>query len=1495
MKTNRGDNLLIIDNYTITHAHSDLSNGVTNIDSITKFEEYVDYAASLGMKAFAFTEHGSVFSWTKKKAYIEKKGMKYIHAQEFYVTEELFQEPQTEEYEIAFVGLCESLLGTDPYEAQQEIGQFIEENKIKVRDNYHVILIAKNYDGVLELNKLSSQAFNREDGHFYYMPRISFDELINTSDNIVITTACLGGILHNGNEQLKERFIEFLTANKHRCYLEIQHHNDADGEQGRYNQYLYGLSKEKDIPLIVGTDTHALNEEHLEGRKLLQKAKGVHFANEDSWDLTFKTFEELIEAFKLQNALPIDVVLQAVKNGNDLADSIEEFVLDKSYKYPHLWDNPEQTFMDKIEAGIKRRGVDKYPNYQEYLDRIDEELKAYRHNGAIDFMLLMEDIIDWCIDHEIYVGYGRGSCNGSVIAWLLGITEMDSIKHKLNFQRFMNVERVSLSDIDTDFPPSRIKEVKDYIFSKTGLYCSDIITFNTIADKGAIRDVARGLYKYDVYELLSVKWQREYDKYIETSKMMNGPGYIYEMPKDLKAEVDKVSTDYLRIAEDAITIWEEDEKAAREKYPDIFRYVDLVKGTIVSVGSHPCFLGDTLVFTTDGYKRISDVKVGDKVLTHTGNYKEVAQVMVSESNDIYEVKSSHIPIYATGNHPFYVRERNDIKIKERKYGINTTIRNYGEPIWKDVESLKKGDMIGTPVNKNSIVPNFEEYNLDFKNKNFWWLVGRYIGDGWITDVANRSESYLVVCCNKNGNEKADIVKKLVLLNYDYRIEERDTVFRIYIKNNDLLDYLRRYGKYADGKYLPQEVFDLPVELLEYFILGYMSADGCFTGSEYSFKTVSKKLALGLSLCISKVYRIHTKCQIIKEHEEVLLGRNVKCKEKYIVRFHTDRREKERSFYENGYVWTYCYGAKKAALKEKVYNLSVYDDNSYTVNNMAVHNCGTIVAPHDVTDTFGVFTTSTSEYPISQINMKEVDALNYVKLDLLKLDTIELINETCKLAGIERLTPDNVDILDIKVWDAIRDDTTQIFQWEGNTGQSYIKKLLSDENIEKFQELDPNVDRMTLLSIGNSAIRPAGASYRDDLANGVVRKTGSVAIDEFLSNTFGYLVFQCQIIDFLHLYCGYTMGEADIVRRGFAKKTGTEEHIPRIKAGFIKTMTEKYGSTVEKAEEDIVAFIQVIEDASNYLFSLNHSQPYSYEGYVSGWLRTYYPLEFLTTAFNINQDKEEKTKGLTEYAKKVGIKIELPKFRYSKAGYFCDKNTNIIYKGICSIKFMNEAISNELYDMRNMQFENFSNVLGYIKENTSVNSRQLDILIKLDFFSEFGGIDYLLASNDLFNKYHGKKQMKKDKALLDKIDFDVLRKYSGKETPKTFSELDSNGLLKELISLLPNKETSLKTKIAYQIENLGYVDIVDKKYSGYCVVTDINVDYSPKLKLYALANGNTIPVKIDKKTYAKNQARRGDIIKVENQYRKNKMKKVNGKWVESDEKEWWLSEYKICKI
>ena len=1031
-------------NYTILHLHSMLSNGVTNIDSVTRYDQYIDRAAELGMKAIAFSEHGSIFQWVKKKLHTEEMGMKYIHAQEFYLTQTLDE---------------------------------------KIRDNYHCLLIAKNYDGVLELNKLSSKAFNRDDNSFYYVPRITIEDVKNTSDNIIVSTACLGGVLNKAPDDVRWDFYHWLCEHKDRCFLEIQPH--LDPAQKSYNNTLWALSKQSGLRLLMCTDTHALNSTHVDGRRILQKAKNIHFDGEDKFHLEMMSYDELVQLCRMQDALPMDVYLDAIEMTNTVADMIEAFDLDYSYKYPHLWgDNSEAVLRAKIADGVVWRGVDKLPNYQEYLDRIEYEMKAYVHNGAIDFMLLMEDIIAWCKTQDILVGYGRGSCNGSVIAYLLGITEMDSIKHGLNFERFMNTERVSLSDIDTDFPPSRINEVKQYIFNKHGLYCSDIVTFNTIALKGAIRDVGRAL----------------------------------EMPLD---EVGQICN----------TV-EQDENKCRDKYPELFKYVDIVNGCVVSVGNHPC--------------------------------------------------------------------------------------------------------------------------------------------------------------------------------------------------------------------------------------------------------------------------------------------------------------------------------------------------------------GLVVSPHSIDDRMGLFTTSTDDVPISQINMKEVDLQNYVKLDLLKLDTIELINETCKLAGIERLTPDNVDINDKAVWDSIRDDTTAIFQWEGTTGDRYIKQLLSESNIQKFKALNPNIDYMTLLSIGNGAIRPAGASYRDDLANGVIRKSGNAAIDEFMKPTFGYLVFQCQIIQFLHEYCGYTMGEADVVRRHFAKKTGTDKDIPQIKAGFAKTMAERYSMSQDESDKVIADFIQVIIDASNYLFSLNHSQPYSYEGYVSGWLRYHYPLQFLTVAMNINQGKEEKTAALTAYAHKVGIKIKSPKFRHSRSDYFCDVDENIIYKGLGSIKYMSADVAEALYGMRDMQFKNFIDVLFAIQQlEVRPDARQLDILVKIGYFAEFGPAKALLLGVEIFNKFSKCKTIKLDKWAEMGYNMDMLEPYAGKLTEKTASQLNNRGIILSILRSMKMPKTTIVDKLKWQIELLGYVDdndpnsdpndwlVLDVKTTGYGTVY---------VSAYNLCYGAERTYRANKKFWTNHQLSKGDVIRAVLQ-EKNKMKKdENGEWV-----------------
>ena len=985
-------------NYVIYHLHSDLSNGVTNIDSVTKFQEYINAAQECGMKAMAFSEHGSVFEWWHKKKAIEDAGMKYIHAVEAYLTETLDE---------------------------------------KIRDNYHCVLIAKNYEGFKELNKLVSRSFNRKDNHFYYVPRISFQELFETSDNILFTTACIGGVLHKAEQTTKDKFLAFMLANKHRCFFEIGHHMDE--KQVEYNRYLKQLSEEYGIPLIAGTDTHVLNEEHEKGRTILQISKNIRFEGEDKWDLKFHDYQTLVDSYKAQGSLSSEDYLCAIENTNRMADMVEPFTLDRNTKYPHIYDNPKETFRQKIMDAKDAHPYIKQRYSEEEINRvIEEEFNVYEKTQSIDFMLLQTYLREWETANGIQCGYGRGSVSGSMIAYILGITRMDSLKFNLNFFRFMNPSRVTNADIDTDYGGKDRDKVKAFLLKDhlglEQIRSSEIITFNTIALKGAIRDVVRALYK--------------------NPDETGSPLY------------DGENTNYMQIANYICDNVESNEEKVRKEYPKVFSYVDIINGTIVSIGTHP--------------------------------------------------------------------------------------------------------------------------------------------------------------------------------------------------------------------------------------------SGC------------------------------------------------------------------------------------------------------------------LVSDLDIEEMVGMCSISTSDYPVSMINMKELDDLMYVKLDILGLDNIGVINETCKILGIDRLDPDNVDLDDEAVWRSIRDDTTLIFQWESNSAQAYLKKFMSEKTIAKAKEVNKDFSYIKWLSFGNGLIRPGCASFRDDIANGNVNVTGFKELDETLAMTFGRITMQEDIMRFCKKFCGYSDAESDTVRRGIAKKKGTASFISEIHDRFLEYSNRVYGVPTEKLDEIFPPIKQGILDASDYAFSWNHSDAYSLVGYICGYLRYYHPIEFITAALNIFKDNADKTAAIVKYAKKAGIKITSPKFGYSKSDYFFVKEKNVIAKGLSSVKFMSESIANELFDLsQRNKYTYFIDLLNDINLYTTVNSRQIDILIKIDYFSDFGNQRELLRIYDIFEMFKKgtAKQIKKEVIANSPLDT-IVKKYSSDKTKsgaesKSYTLLDIQTIMRESEQMIkdthmPDLSDILKVK--------NFSDIMG--YTGY---------------------------------------------------------------------------------
>ena len=509
-------------NYVAYHIHSMLSNPTT-IDSTTPFQEYIMRAVELGMKALAFSEHGNIYEWAKKKQLCDKAGIKYIHGIEAYTYVDLMVDAFDDE-------------GNQIFEDGEPVRKMN-------REAMHIGLYAKNWEGVKEINTLSSKAFNKADNSFYYKPRIQIDDIYNTSDNIIVTTACLGGVLwqKRNDADFIRKFMGWAEANNHRVFLEIQYHTDP--EQVLYNKYLNALSQKFNVPLIAGTDSHNSTERRAKSRKIMQLAKNMQYGNEDAFDVTFKSYEELVDAFEKQGALPMDVVLEAIDNTNKFADMIEEFELDKSFKYPELYPDAEQIMKDMIKHKLTykiQHGIIDVSQLDEYKKRVAEEYQAFKAQGMISFMAFMCELVTWCWANGIPVGYGRGSVAGSTLAYILDVTDVDPVKWNTVFSRFCNPDRISLADIDIDFAPKDREKVYQYIIDRFGIeHASYIITFNTVAEKGTIDEICRAYHIED-----------DECKYIKQR-------------------------------------FEENEAEARAEFPKVFEYFDDIVGTVISKGKHP--------------------------------------------------------------------------------------------------------------------------------------------------------------------------------------------------------------------------------------------------------------------------------------------------------------------------------------------------------------------------------------------------------------------------------------------------------------------------------------------------------------------------------------------------------------------------------------------------------------------------------------------------------------------------------------------------------------------------------------------------------------------------------------------------------------------------------------------------------------------------------------------------------------------------------------------
>lgn len=546
-------------------------------------------------------------------------------------------------------------------------------------------------------------------------------------------------------------------------------------------------------------------------------------------------------------------------------------------------------------------------------------------------------------------------------------------------------------------------------------------------------------------------------------------------------------------------------------------------------------------------------------------------------------------------------------------------------------------------------------------------------------------------------------------------------------------------------------------------------------------------------------------------------------------------------------------ARKSGEYEELFEL--VDNLNGCVTSISSHPAGVLVSDLDISSELGLITITDKEAEggarsVCQLNMKEIEELGYVKADALGLANIGVINKTFEYIGKERLNPQTCNFEDDKVWEEIKRSPIGIFQFEKESSHKQLCMAL--ENIS-------GADRIQIMSLTSGIIRPSGDSIRADYLTGKKYDNGHPAINELFKNNSGYCVYQEDIMLFLKTFCGYSDHEADTVRRAIAKGTGTEHLIPEIEQRFINYFSEEYKETKKRCKELIQGFLKIVESSANYGFSYNHSLPYSMTGYICGWLRLYHTKEYYTALLNEFNNKPEKMKEIyTQIYSETNISIESPVFGRASMEYAYDKEKDVIYEGMSGLKGVSKNIEDALNELPS-NIESYLDLLVYAKENKlKANKKDLNTLVKVDFFRCFGKQKYLLSINEIF--------------------FETLKYNPNVKENTKAKKLDQ---IKEAISQLnPEDDFSYAEKMLNELGICGRtskrMDWLDKD-AMFILTLDHPYASQYLMKGFNMKTGDVETYKI-KRDDILPDLKKEDVIIINESYNRERKQQINGSWV-----------------
>ncbi len=450
----------------MSFVHLHLHTGYSLLDGMCRIDDVIDKAIAEKMPAVAITDHGALYGAFQFFVKAKERGIKPI-------------------------------IGVETYKAKNSR---LDKQSHLDRDQYHLVLLAKNLTGYQNLLKIVTTAYLEG---FYYKPRIDFEILEKYHEGIIALSACLNGeipslILENQTLQAEKILEKYLKIFKEDFYLEIQRHPKIE-ELDRVNKELIRLSRKFGVPLVATNDVHYLEKEDAYAQEVLlciqtqrtigEKNRPLSMINVP--DYYFKSIAEMKGGF-------IDLP-EAIENTVRIAEKCNVEIPNGKWilpKFPTPNNEPVDQYLNKLVEERKKR-VASYP--QDVIKkRVNYELDIINKKGYSTYFLIVQDFVNWAKNQGIAVGPGRGSVAGSLAAYILGITDINPIDHNLPFERFLNPERPTPPDIDIDFADTRREEVLKYVTLKYGEdKVAQIITFGKMEARLSVRDVVRALgYSY---------------------------------------------------------------------------------------------------------------------------------------------------------------------------------------------------------------------------------------------------------------------------------------------------------------------------------------------------------------------------------------------------------------------------------------------------------------------------------------------------------------------------------------------------------------------------------------------------------------------------------------------------------------------------------------------------------------------------------------------------------------------------------------------------------------------------------------------------------------------------------------------------------------------------------------------------------------------------------------------------------------------------------------